>query len=366
MTIPEVSPEQVGIDKEQLKNAFSLIGWEVEEKHIPGAAAVVGRYGKIAGTFTAGQLMAEGPPVRFDTIYDCASLTKVVVTLPLLLKLVELGQVDLNDPVSRYLSEFQEGRKGSITLRQLLTHTSGLKPFVDGLFEGWDPEEIKQYIYRQDLNYETGTQVVYSDLGFIILGEIISGIYGQSLDEAAKTHIFQPLGMKDSQFNPPGELKDRIAATEFRKDLNRVMRGEVHDERAFALGGVSGHAGLFSTAGDLARYASMWLNKGKIDGTSFFSPLTVEGACRNYTSSLNGNRGLGWVLKGDSFDASGDLFSQASFGHTGFTGTSIWMDPETNLFVVLLTNRVHFGRERPVVRLRRLFHNAVAASVIQK
>lgn len=355
--------DPVGMDEGKLQNAFSILEREVAEEKIPGAAAVVGRHGGIVGSYAVGQQMTGGSAVSLDTIYDCASLTKVVVTLPLLLKLLEQGQVHLKEPISSYLSQFRKGQKALITIQHLLTHTSGLKPFVNGYFKDWDPKDVKQYIYSRELDYEPGTRVVYSDLGLIILGEMISMILDEPLDQAAKHYLFEPLGMKDSQFNPPANLKKRIAATEFRKDLGRYLWGEVHDERAYALGGVSGHAGLFSTVGDLSRYARMWLNEGEIEGTSVFSPLTIRAALRNYTTALNGNRGLGWTLKEDSFDASGDLFSSHSYGHTGFTGTSIWIDPGSDLFVILLTNRVHFGRDYSVVGLRKVFHNAVAASV---
>ncbi|HEX7065231.1 MAG TPA: serine hydrolase domain-containing protein [Bacillales bacterium] len=367
MELPRKAPEQVGINEDKLKRAFGLLEGEVKKERIPGATTIVGRYNQIVGTYFTGDSLIEDTvrhPVNLDTIYDCASLTKVVATLPLILTLVEKGYLDLNEPVSTYLSEFEKGKKAFITIRHLLTHTSGMKSFVSGQFKGWTPGEIKQYIYVQELEYEPGAQVVYSDLGFIVLGEIASVILGESLDQAVTKYIFNPLGMEESQFNPPAHLKKRIAATEFRENLGRHQQGEVHDERASALGGVSGHAGLFSTVNDLAKYASMWLNKGRnAQGGSILSPLTIEASLKNYTAPLDGNRGLGWVLRNDSFDAAGDFFSASSFGHTGFTGTSIWMDPESDLFVVLLTNRVHFGRGKSIARLRRIFHNAVASSI---
>lgn len=364
--IPEAHAEQVGMDQERLNHAFSLLKEAVDHKLIPGAVAIVGRHHRIVGKYSVGHAILTDSiqyETAMNTIYDCASLTKVVVTLPLVLKLVEKGLLELSDPVSKYLPEFRKGKKSSITIKHLLTHTSGLKPFVNLTFDGWRPVEIKQFIYSQTVEEGPDKRVIYSDIGFIVLGEIVSKIFDQSLDLVAKKYIFEPLGMADSQFCPPKYLQKRIAATEFREDLGRYLWGEVHDERAHALGGVSGHAGLFATAGDLARYALMWLNDGELGGTRLLSPLTVKTALENHTAALDGNRGLGWVLKGDSFDASGSLFSPLCYGHTGFTGTSIWMDPDAELFVVLLTNRVHFGRDHSITRLRKIFHNAVAASI---
>lgn len=356
-----------GPDKERLKNAFEILSGEVEAKRLPGAVAIVGRNDLIVDRFASGNMTTDGSlidSVNQDTIFDCASLTKVVVTLPLILKLLEQGHIALSDPVATYISEFQNGKKSTVSLRHLLTHTSGLKSFVSKHFTNWKSDDIKQYIYSLDGDNHPGECVVYSDLGFIILGDIVEKVLNKPLNDAAEEHIFRPLGMTNTYFNPPEQFKHRIAPTEFREDLGHFQRGEVHDEKAYALGGVSGHAGLFSTAGDLSRYAQMWLQKGRLNETYIFSPVTIESAIKNYTSSLNGNRGLGWVLREDKMDASGDLFSTSSYGHTGFTGTSLWIDPERDLFVVLLTNRVHLGRDNSIFRLRRVFHNAVMASVL--
>ncbi|WP_382400399.1 serine hydrolase domain-containing protein [Lentibacillus salinarum] len=362
-----ISSHKAGMDEERLKNAFTILSREIEAKRIPGAAAVVGKKDLIAGSFAGGSIMIDetvNTPVNQDTIFDCASLTKVVITLPLVLRLMEQGLIELDEPVSTYVPAFHKGAKSHVTIRHLLTHTSGLKPHIRNDFTNWKPEEAKAYIYSQELDHYPGKWVVYSDLGFIILGDIIERILNQPLDKAAEAYILHPLGMVDTYFNPPDHLKSRIAATEYRRDLKRYQWGEVHDEKAYAFGGISGHAGLFSTVGDLARYAQMWLNQGELGDALIFSPVTVENSIRNYTLLLNGNRGLGWVLKGDTLDASGDLFSQYSYGHTGFTGTSLWIDPEKDLFVVLLTNRVHLGRDHSIFRLRRVFHNAVMASAI--
>jgi serine-type D-Ala-D-Ala carboxypeptidase len=358
-TPPKINPDR-------LAEAFQLIDRETERGEIPGGVALVGLGGEIVGTHVAGNAEAgeNGTrPASFDTIYDCASLTKVAVTLPLILMLLDRGIVQLNDTVSSYIPEFAANDKEHITLKHLLTHTSGLESFLDMYSNGWSADEIKHFVYHLVLKYEPGTQMVYSDFGFILLGEIISIVTGMRLDQAADKLLFKPLGMIDSCFCPPEILKPRIASTEFDVKLGRYKCGEVHDDNAFALGGVSGHAGLFSTAEDLAKYAAMWLANGNHLGTRLLSPASVEAATRTWTGGLKANRGLGWVLKGDQWDASGDFFSERSYGHTGFTGTSIWVDPATDMFAVLLTNRVHFGREKSVVRLRACFHNAVAASL---
>lgn len=363
----KTTPENAGMDAERLKSAFAILTNEVEQQRIPSAVAVVGRNGKIIGAHSVGYAVMVANIQReahTETLYDCASLTKVVVTLPLILKLVEKGLLDLDERVSFYIPQFSEGEKTSITLKHLLTHTSGLKSGLQEDLSSKSPEEVKRDIYSVQLDYKPGTRVVYSDLGFIILGEIISKVLNESLEQTAKETIFEPLGMANSLYNPQREMQKRIAATEFRESLGDFQWGQVHDETASALGGVSGNAGLFATAGDLARYAQMWLNQGHFKGSFIFSPLTLRLALRNHTPSLHGNRGLGWVLKNDSFDVSGHLFTSNAYGHTGFTGTSLWMDPETELFVVLLTNRVHFGRNRSINQLRKKFHNAVAASIV--
>ncbi|WP_164667991.1 serine hydrolase domain-containing protein [Virgibacillus doumboii] len=362
----QMRSQKTSVDMKQLKNAFAILANEIEAKRIPGAVSIVGTGNRIIDKFASGKLMTDGTVNNYvdeDTMFDCASLTKVVITMPLVLKLIEQGEIELSEPVSTYISVFEKGDKSLINIRHLLTHTSGLKPHVSKDFTNWKPEEVKEYIYSVELDSYPGERVIYSDVGFIVLGDIIEIILNKPLDKAAEEYIMNPIGMEDTYYNPPKHLKSRIAATEFRTDLGRYQWGEVHDEKAQVLGGVSGHAGLFSTAHDLALYAQMWLNNGWIGETLIIPPVIVENAIKSYTASLNGNRGLGWVLKGDALDASGDLFSQYSYGHTGFTGTSLWIDPENELFVVLLTNRVHLGRNNSIFRLRKEFHNAVMASV---
>ncbi|HET7626827.1 MAG TPA: serine hydrolase domain-containing protein [Bacillales bacterium] len=366
--VPETVAERSGIDPMKLDLAFSLLTDAVEQKLTPSVAALVGRRGQIVGQYAAGHYaMADSQryETSMQTLYDCASLTKVVVTLPLVLKLIENQSITLSDCVADFLPEFRNGKKASVTIHHLLTHTSGLPPSVEKTFLGWESEEIKNFLFSQALADEPGKQVIYSDLGFIALGEIVSKVLGQPLDEAADHYLFRPLGMTDSKFCPSKTLRERTAATEFRSDIGYRLWGEVHDERAFALGGVCGHAGLFSTAVDLGVYAAMWLEEGSRDEHRILSPELIRSSVRNHTKSLNGNRGYGWVLKGDGYDVSGNRFSSRSFGHTGYTGTSLWMDPDTGLYVILLTNRVYFGRRQPLAKLRKAFHDAVAASMFR-
>lgn len=358
-------PSEVRISPTRLRRAFSLLDSEVKNGTIPGAAALVGRHGRIAGSHVAGWAYVSEDrreAVQTDTIYDCASLTKVTVTLPLILMLLDQGVIHLDEAVADIIPAFATHDKSSVTLKQLLTHTSGLADHRKFYLHYRTPEQIRAAIYNEQLAYPPGTKMVYSDLGYIVLGEIVTRVLGCPLDKAAEEYLFQPLGMKDSWFRPPEKVRNRIAATEYRDWLGRHQRGEVHDENASALGGVSGHAGLFSTIHDLARYAAMWLAKGSWGGKVILSAATVEEATRCQTEGLRAKRGLGWVLKGDQWDASGDLFSPSTYGHTGFTGTSMWMDPERDLFVILLTNRVHYDRYQPIAKLRACFHNAVAAS----
>ncbi|GAA3401865.1 serine hydrolase domain-containing protein [Paenibacillus hodogayensis] len=364
---------QANMDPERIGDAFRLLDEAVARGDTPGGAALIGRHGRIAGVHTAGQAHTSATSgsdgdgsiaVKTDTIYDCASLTKVVATLPLILLLTDRGRLRLGDPVAEYIPAFAAAGKSAVTVKQLLSHTSGLLSHKDLYSHGWSPDEVKAHIYAQPLEYEPGTKMVYSDLGFITLGEIASVLFGEPLAAAATKHVFEPLGMTDTRYLPSEELLPRIAATEYDDALDRHKWGEVHDENCGALGGASGHAGLFSTAGDLAKYAAMWLAGGKGGQGRLLSEAAVATAIRSHTDGLPANRGLGWVLQGDPWDASGDLLSPRCFGHTGFTGTSIWMDPAKDCFAVLLTNRVHYGREKSVVRLRNCFHNVVAAACL--
>ncbi len=358
-------PEELGFSSEGLRRVDLLVEGLVSSGCFPGAVLLVARRGRVAHLRAYGyaQLHPERRPMSEDTLFDLASLTKVVATTPVVLRLVERGELSLDDPVSMYFPAFAGGAKGEVRVWHLLTHTSGLPahlPLYSILSRG---DEVYGFIARLDLEYAPGSRVVYSDLGFILLGGIVERVTGEPLDRVASELIFKPLGMRETLFNPPEELRERAAATEYCRWRGRVLRGEVHDENAWFMGGVAGHAGLFSTAADLAVYAQMWLNRGSYNGVRVLSPLTVELATRNHTRGLNECRGLGWALNCRPCSC-GDLMSPSAYGHTGFTGTSLWIDPAYDLFVVLLTNRVHPTRENQcLLRARRLIHNAVMASL---
>ncbi|MDF2725833.1 MAG: putative beta-lactamase [Paenibacillus sp.] len=365
--------EAACMDAERIGDAFRLLDDAIARGLTPGGVALIGRHGRVAAVHAAGAAHTATPDgadisVQPDTIYDCASLTKIVVTLPLILRLVDRGLLRLGDPVAEYIPAFAASGKEAVTVKQLLAHTSGLAAHARLYEYGGSADERKAALFALPLDYEPGTRSVYSCLGFITLGEIAAALYGKPLDAAAQSELFAPLGMRDSGFAPAAEQRPRIAATEYSAHLGRHKWGEVHDENAASLDGVSGNAGLFATAGDLARYAAMWLSGGRTAaGEQLLSGAAVRAAVRCQTPGLAepANRGLGWVLRGDPWDASGDLLSPACYGHTGFTGTSLWIDPELDCFAVLLTNRVHFGRDKSVVRLRACFHNAVAAACLQ-
>jgi CubicO group peptidase (beta-lactamase class C family) len=367
LILTQALPEDAGMSSQKLKLALQLLDQEVKEGRIPGATACIARKGKVVAEYAVGwaeKTEQRQRAIDYSTIFDLASLTKVMATLPAVLLLLERGLIRLKDPVSLYIPEFAAQSKKDVTIRQLLTHTSGLAAHRVMYTQGWSKSEILQYIWDQPLEYLPDSQMVYSDLGFITLGAIVEKVSNMLLSEFVEKEIYGPLGMNNTLYKPSEELKERIAATEFDLSLGRYKLGEVHDDNAYALGGVSGHAGLFATAKDVAIYGQMWLNGGIYGDYRLFSPPTIKAATTGYTHTIQGaNRGLGWVLKNDQWDASGDLFSPFSYGHTGFTGTSVTCDPENELLVVLSTNRVHFGREVSVVRLRSIFHNAVAASI---
>jgi beta-N-acetylhexosaminidase len=353
---------------ERLKPVDDLLDRAVAGDAFPGGVAAVGWNDQLA-VYPFGRLTrdAQSPKVTAATLYDMASVTKVVVTTTSLMMLAEQQRLDLDAPVSRYLPEFAAAAKSDpnpawrarVTVRNLMLHDSGL-PGVRQFFK--DTKGYDAIIHRalsEPLVHEPGTEVEYSDLGFMLLGEIVQRLTGERLDAFAKKHIFEPLGMDDSNFNPPRSLRPRIAPTEFDADYRkRLIVGEVHDENSWAMGGVAGHAGLFSTAGDIAAFAQMMLNGGIYD----YHRLLRRATIRQFTARQNiGNsaRTLGWDVVVQPSSAGHD-FSPDSFGHTGFTGTSIWIDPERDLFVVLLTNRVNPTRANEKIRqVRPALHDAV-------
>ncbi len=352
----------------RLHKAYSLLDDAVEQRIIPGAVALIGHDDAWFPPYIVGLAVDTRETrieAREDTVYDVASLTKVVAALPAMLLLVQDGQADLQASVATVFPEWKDDpEKSQITLLHLLTHTSGLPAHRPFYSHGWTPEEIIEEVIATPLEAPPGTRNTYSDLGYILLGEWVRRVCGETLDVLLERELYGPLGMCDTRYRPPAEWHERVAAGEYREYLGRYQWGEVNDDNAYALGGVSGHAGLYSTARDLARYLdACWLPWRRSPG-ALLSPATMRAALKNQTSGLDARRGLGWVLRGDRWDHSGLLGSERGFGHTGYTGTSLWVDPDLKLKIVLLTNRVHSSAGAGIVGLRRRFHNTVTAACL--
>ena len=350
-----------------LKPAFTVIEKAIADRAFPGATLAVGFRGKLS-VHAFGNLKydASSPAVKAETMYDIASLTKVVVTTTLVEKLVEgdfPSPLNLDAPIERYLPEWSKGPqpewRHKVTVRHLMTHSSGLPPFKEYWRTSTSKQETLTRIFSEPLEYEPGTKVVYSDLGIILMAEIVQRLTGKPLDVLANENIFGPLGMKHSMYNPPKALWPEIAPTEFDGQLRRqLVQGEVHDENAFAIGGVSGHAGVFSTAPDLAAFCQMLLNGGGYAHQRILKRATIAEFTAPQPLAQN-TRTLGWVVPTEG-SSSGHYFSSHSYGHTGFTGTTIWIDPDRQIFVVLLTNRVHPTRENhKIAEVRPAVHDAV-------
>ncbi len=356
----------------QLQQAFDVIEAAVKDKAFPGATLAIGYKGKVS-IYAFGKLSydVKSPSVSADTMYDIASLTKVVGTTTISEKLVEGDfpvPLDLDAKVERYLPEWissgtQPEWRHRVTVRHLLTHTSGLPAFKEYWRTSKGKQDTLNRIFAEPLEYEPGTKMIYSDLGIILLAEIIHRLTGKTLDALTHENIFAPLEMNHTMYLPPKKIWPTIAPTEMDSQLrHRLAQGEVHDENAFAIGGVSGHAGLFSTAPDLAAFCQMLLNGGvyahqRIVKRATIAQFTVPQELPNRT------RTLGWVVPGEG-SFMGHFYGPHSFGHTGFTGTSIYIDPDRQLFVVLLTNRVHPTRENmKIAKVRPALHDAVVQAL---
>jgi CubicO group peptidase (beta-lactamase class C family) len=350
MTLRAGRPEEAGFRPDGFAEADRIVDEAVSERAFPGAVVAVGKDGVLAHLRASGRLSydAGAPPAAPDTIYDLASLTKVVATTTMAMILVDEGKLDITKPVSAFLPGFKGGPKDNVTVWHLLTHSSGLDWWAPLYQELQGHDAYLARIQSMDLVYEPGTKSLYSDLGAFLLGEVLERAAGEPLDAFARRKIFDPLGMKDTRFRPARDLASRIAPTERDPWRGRVLLGEVHDENAFALGGVAPHAGLFGTAPDLSRFAQMLLYGGVLDHRRIVSRDTVLAFTRR-AGVPGSSRALGWDTLSENSSA-GTLFSPRSFGHTGFTGTSLWIDPDRRLFLILLTNRVHPTRENDAIR----------------
>ncbi len=342
----------------------AIINQAVDTGLIPGGVLVIGHNGQVIYRKAYGSraLIPHREPMTLNTIFDAASLTKVIATTPSVMKLFEAGKIRLDDPVTKYLPEFQGG-KSDITVRLLMTHFSGLPPDLE-LVPRWSGYEtgIQRALSTKPIA-PPGVRFIYSDINFILMGEIVRRLSGESLADFARQQIFIPLGMNDTTFLPSAALRERIAPTEIDEDTGQPFRGIVHDPTSRYMGGIAGHAGMFTTADDLAKYAEMMLGMGAANGVRVFQPMTV----RKFTEPGSPAdqpilRGLGWDIDSPFSSNRGELYPIGSYGHTGFTGTSVWMDPTTNSFVILLTNAVHPKRGKSLTSLRSRVATAVAAS----
>jgi CubicO group peptidase (beta-lactamase class C family) len=325
---------------------------------IPGAVFAAGGAGRDVEVVVVGAAQVTGGPWRPmqpDTLFDLASLTKVVGTLPVILQLAELGELTLEDRVSAILPGFSGAGREAITVRQLLAHTGGLPAEIKFWQLYPDVEQATEALLTAPLEAPPGRRVIYSDLGFMLLGRVAEAVTGRPLEDCVAELVTEPLGMTRTGFRPEGAAARNAAATEPQPDGTAIV-GVVHDENARFFGGVSGHAGLFAPVEDLARY----LNAAWLSG-ALLSEATRAQACRLQTAGLDGRRGLGWVLRGDPFDRLGRYWPQTSLTHTGFTGTSLACDPASGGWAVLLTNDVHFGRGRGTIReVRESVHDCCA------
>lgn len=344
--LPKATPESVEMSALRLDAITRVVRRGISEGGFPGAAVVVGRRGAAVYSQGFGRLSwgADAPSVSPDrSVYDLASLTKVIGTTTAIMLLYDEGKIKLDDKVITFFPEFGGGEKDNVTIQDLLTHRSGLPAGRDLWRLAWSPAEAQRLVLGTPLEHAPGTRYVYSDLGADILGFIAERASGRKLDALLQEKVFTPLGMSETWYRVPANVRERTAPTATMSVRGYSLQGDVHDENAHALGGVAGHAGLFSTAGDLSVFATMMLNKGTYLGTRIISDSTVE----RFTARVAGSRALGWdTCAGHNGVGCGRYMSSRAYGHTGFTGTSIWIDPERDMFVVLLTNRVFESRAR--------------------
>lgn len=340
----------------------TILDAAVRDSAFPGAYAVVGRRSGIIAEYGAGHLDWSPSPVPDSrTLWDMASLTKVTALTSVIMQLVEAKRVNLDAPVQHYLPTWIGPNKAKVTIRHLLTHSSGLPAWRPVYKEAFDTAAAMRLVSETPLDTLPGVRMVYSDLGAILLGEVVRAVTGERLDAYAAKHVFGPLKMSDTRYLPLRSDSARIAPTEIDPWRGRHLRGEVHDENAFALGGVSAHAGLFSTAADVARLARAYLGGGTLDGARIWSAATVRQFTTVQDSNFS-NRALGWETPNGT-NSAGRLMKRPAFGHTGFTGTSIWIDPANDLFVVLLTNRVNPTRANTkITRVRQALADAAVGT----
>lgn len=346
----------------------SLMQLAITDSAFPGGVILASKDGKVIYQHAYGNYTYDpaSSKVTINTIFDLASVSKVVGTTTAAMMLIDDGKLNLDDKVIKYLPEFNNNGKENITIRNLLLHNSGLAPFKKYYDVYSTADEVINDIMNLTPEQEPGTKYVYSDLGMITLQKVIEKISGKTLDKFLEEKLFNPLGMNSTMYNPPAMLRDNCAPTEF-DDFYRMhqLQGEVHDERAYMLNGVAGHAGLFSTAPDLAKFMQMILQKGNYQGRQYIKPETVTLFTKK--QSDQSSRGLGWDTKSPEGSSSGQYFDITSYGHTGYTGTSVWTDPTKNLFLILLTNRVYPTRNNnKLSKYRPLIHDAIYQAAVKE
>ena len=370
----QAPPSVAAFDMARLAGIASVVNEAIASKQTPGAVVMVGRGDQIAYKQAFGNRSTEPTvePMTLDTIFDLASLTKVVATTTSVMMLVEEGHIRLSDRVASYIPGFERYGKGEITVRHLLTHVSGLRPDLDMTMEFASYDEAIARAIEEIPTSAPGERFVYSDINFFLLGEIVHRVSGKTLDEFSRTRIFGPLGMHDTMFKPPASLVARIAPTEKCTQYGwpcdqpggAVLRGVVHDPTARRMLGVAGHAGLFSTAADLSIFCRMLLDGGRSGAVRILSPMTVAKMTSPVPLPGGQARGLGWDMDSTYSSNRGELLPLGSFGHTGFTGTSLWIDPLTKTWIVFLSNRVHPDGKGDVTPLRARVATIVGSAIV--
>ena len=359
----------------EFPNAWTVLDSAIENKIFPGAQVAIVHKGEMmfSGGFGYHTYDSGSPPVNRETVYDIASLTKVLAATPITMKLISQKKLSLDHTVKQFYPQFTGGGKEDITIRNLFTHSSGLPGyyqfFLDEKIE--TTADVLNYILNVDLLSQSGTHYEYSDLGFILITGIIEKVSRRTIDRLAHSWVYGPLEMKQTRYIPPVEWRKIIAPTEmdtvYRK---RLLQGEVHDENTHLMGGVSGHAGVFSTAEDIAKYAQMFVNGGLWKGRRFFKASQVQDFTTLQNIPQGSEMALGWDTPSQNGQSiAGDYFTPGSYGHLGFTGTSLWIDPNKEIVIVLLTNRVHPSRKgdegsKEMYGIRRNFYNAVMEQLV--
>lgn len=350
-------------DPVKLSQMDAAVKQAISEHRLPGGVLWLEcRGSNYHKAFGLRAVIPKAEPMTEDTLFDVASMTKVLATTPALMILYERGRIRIDEPAKTYLPEFTGGGKDAITLRHLLTHTSGFTRTLHRTPDWANHSKTMECIFTEILSHPPGAEFLYSDINFIILGEIIVRVSGMKLNEFATREIYAPLNMKDTCFLPGDDLLARIAPTE--KIGREVLRGKVHDPKGQRMGGVAGHAGVFTTASDLARFARMMLNGGELDGVRILKSETVRFMTEVQTPpTLKARRGLGWDIDSDFSRPRGPLFPLGSYGHTGFTGVCLWIDPFSRTFWMLLSNRVHPDASGNIYALQKTLATLAAESI---